>query len=245
MEENIKIKISVVAPAYNEQDNIEKVVRHWENILESCDHTNEIVITNDGSTDKTLEVLQRLGEEFSNLRIVNSQVNGGYGDALSKAIYASKGEYVVTIDSDGQFELSDYQQMFEVCLDNGYDAVTGYRMGKKDTLLRVFADRVLNIIVRVLLGLKFKDTNCALKLVKGDIIRKMNIEAKAYPTPTEILLRLKEQGLKVGEVGVSHKEREAGQSHLKFMRTGINMFSFLLYMRWKISLKRLRVINSI
>lgn len=83
MEENTSIKLSVVAPAYNEQDNIENVVRHWENILKTCGHTSEIVITNDGSTDDTLQILQQLAKEFSNLKIVNSQANCGYGDALS------------------------------------------------------------------------------------------------------------------------------------------------------------------
>ncbi len=245
MEENKTIKISVVAPAYNEQDNIENVVRHWESVLECCDYTSEIVITNDGSSDKTLEILHQLAKEFANLRIVNSEANCGYGAALSKAIYASKGEYVVTIDSDGQFELSDHRSLFEVCLENNLDAVTGYRMGKKDTLMRVIADRILNIIVRVLLGLKFKDTNCALKLVKGDMIRKMNIEAKAYPTPTEILIKLKELGANVGEEGVRHNEREGGKSHLKFFKTGMNMLGFLIYMRWKLNLKRRKIIDKI
>lgn len=241
---NSDIFLSVVAPAYNEEDNIEAVIRNWEKVLEKCEHATEIVIGNDGSTDRTKQILEQLMEEFPNLRAVHSKQNGGYGDALFKAIYASRGQYVVTIDSDGQFELSDYLLLLE-CLKDDYDAVTGYRMGKKDTFLRVLADRVLNIIVRVLFGLRYKDTNCALKLIKGDIIRKMTIEARFYPTPTEILLRLKEQGVRIGEVGIHHKERVGGQSHLRLLRTGWDMFLFLIYMRFKLFLKRTRVINDV
>lgn len=240
---NSDIFLSVVAPAYNEEENIEAVIRNWEKVLEKCEHATEIVIGNDGSTDRTKQILEQLTEEFPNLRAVHSKQNGGYGDALFKAIYASRGQYVVTIDSDGQFELSDYLLLQE-CLKDGYDAVTGYRMGKKDTFLRVLADRALNVIVRVLFGLRYKDTNCALKLIKGDIIRKMTIEARFYPTPTEILLRLKEQGVQIGEVGIHHKERVGGQSHLRLIRTGWDMFLFLIYMRLKLFLKRTRVIND-
>ena len=237
--------LSVVAPAYNEQENIARVIHDWEKVLEECEYSTEIVIGNDGSTDKTKEILEQLMKEYSNLRAVHSRQNNGYGDALFKAVYASKGQYVVTIDSDGQFELSDYRLLLEECLKKKYDAVTGYRMGKKDTFLRVLADRALNIIVKVLFGLKFKDTNCALKICKGPLIRDMKIEARFYPTPTEIMLRLKDRGARIGEVGIHHKERTAGQSHLKLVRTGIDMFSFLIYMRIKLFLKKNRIINDI
>jgi len=214
-------------------------------VLGGSGYATEIVIANDGSTDRTKEILEGLAEEYSNLLVVNSEQNGGYGDALFKAINASSGEYVVTTDSDGQFELSDYEQLLEHCRQRQYDAVTGYRMGKKDTLMRVFADRALNVIVRVFFGLKYKDTNCALKVFRGELIRKMAIEAMSYPTPTEIMVRLKESGARVGEVGVRHRERAGGQSHLKLFRTGLKMFLFLVYMRWKIFLKRRRIIDEI
>ena len=237
--------LSISAPAYNEEDNIEKVIRHWQSVMSESGQVFEIVIANDGSSDNTGRILDRLGSEFENLRIIHSEKNGGYGDALSKAIYASKGKYVITIDSDGQFELSDHAQLLKKCLENDLDGVTGYRMGKKDTFMRVLADRALNIIVKVLFRLKYRDTNCALKLIKGDLIRSISIEAKAYPTPTEILIKLREKGARIEEEGVRHNEREAGNSHLKVFKTGINMLSFLMYMRWKLILKRSKVIDAL
>jgi glycosyltransferase involved in cell wall biosynthesis len=237
------IFLSVVAPAYNEEESIEAVIREWGKVLEKCEYATEIVIGNDGSTDGTKQILEQLMEEFPNLRAVHSNQNGGYGDALFKAVYASRGQYVVTIDSDGQFDLADHKVLLQRCLSGPFDAVTGYRMGKKDTLLRVVADRTLNLIVKVLFGLKFKDTNCALKVFKGDLIRGMKIEARFYPTPTETLLRLAEMGAKVGELGIQHIERTAGKSHLKLFRTGWDMFWFLIYMKLKLFLKRKKVIE--
>lgn len=242
---NDKVYLSVVAPTYNEEASIEAVIQGWEKILEKADYTTEIVIGNDGSNDRTKEILDSLMKSYPNLKVVHSHKNGGYGDALFNAIYASQGKYVVTIDSDGQFELSDYTKLLDECVKKQYDAVTGYRKSKRDTFLRVLADRALNIIIRVLFGLRYKDTNCALKLFKGKLIRKMRIEARAYPTPTEILIRLQEQGARIGEIQINHKERMGGKSHLNLLKTGYFMFLFLLYLRMKLWLKRTQVINEI
>jgi len=240
-----RVFLSVAAPAYNEQANIESVIREWQKVLESTDYATEIVVTNDGSTDRTKEILEGLANEFLNLRVVDSHQNGGYGAALSKAIKAGTGEYVVTLDSDGQFDLSDYVRLLDHCREHKCDAVTGFRMGKKDNFLRVLADRALNLSVRLLFGVKLKDTNCALKLFKGELLRSIKIEARSYPTPTEILLRLTERGAKIAEVGVRHRPRIGGQSHLKLFRTGFDMFLFLVYMRWKMFLKRRQIISHI
>jgi dolichol-phosphate mannosyltransferase len=80
---------------------------------------------NDGSTDGTRKIQEGLVRDYANLRVVHLQKNGGYGDALFKAIYASKGKYVVTLDSDGQFELSDYHNLLDKRIKNGYDVVIG------------------------------------------------------------------------------------------------------------------------
>jgi glycosyltransferase involved in cell wall biosynthesis len=160
---NNKVFLSVAAPAYNEEENIEAIILDWEKVLHKCKYVAEIVIGNDGSTDRTKEILEKLSDEYPNLKVVNLEKNSGYGEALFKAIYATKGEYVVTIDSDGQFDLSDCSCLLDECVKKKYDAITGYRMGKKDTFMRVFADRILNIIVRLFFGLRYKDTNCAEK----------------------------------------------------------------------------------
>jgi len=239
------ILISVVAPAYNEEENIEVVIRNWNAVLAESGDAAEIVVCDDGSTDRTPLILEELRKKIEDLRVVRASRNGGYGDALFKAIYASRGEYVVTLDSDGQFDLSDYPRLLEECRRKKYDVVTGYRVTKRDSFLRVAADRVLNLIVRGLFGLPYRDTNCALKIFKGDLIRKVCVEARAYPTPTEIMIRLKEQGACIGEVAIQHYERTGGKSHLKLFHTGWEMLLFLVYLRYKLFLKRARIINRI
>ncbi len=242
---NNEIELSVVAPVYNEAGAIERVVRYWASVLASGSLSSEIVLANDGSTDSTLEILERLTEEISILRLVSYAPNRGYGYALQRAIRATKGKIVVTLDSDGQFDLADYTNLLNLYRGKNLDFVTGYRMKKKDSFLRVFADRGLNWIVRTMFDLNLRDTNCALKLIRGDLARDLHIEARGYPTPTEITVKLITLGAKTGEHGVTHSDRIAGKSHLQVMRTSISMFRFLFYLRKKITLYRAGILQSI
>jgi len=235
--------LSIVAPAYNEHEIIEQVIMYWESVLTRDGVQGEIVIGDDGSTDGTKEILRRLQEQFSNLVMVDNPVNRGYGSALSSAIAHSQGEYVLTIDSDGQFDAGEYTLLWTE-IRRGYDVVTGYRLRKQDSLLRVVADRVLNMIIRCLFHVHLRDTNCALKLFKGDVARRLMIEARGYPTPTELLVRAQTLGYRIGEVGITHRERAGGTSKLKAFRTSWQMLLFLAYLKFKQKLFKANVING-
>ena len=237
------VLLSITAPAYNEHENIEKVVTHWESVFTSNGIEGEIVIGEDGSTDGTKDILRELQERFANLIVVDHAINRGYGYALSSAIAASKGDFVLTIDSDGQFDADEYKLLMGA-MDKGYDVVTGYRLRKQDRLLRVIADRVLNLLIRFLFRLPLRDTNCALKLFKGDVARRLTIEARGYPTPTELLVRAQTLGYRIGETGITHYERVGGATKLKAWRTSWQMLLFLAYLKYKQLLFRLNVISS-
>jgi len=236
--------LSLCAPAYNEAAGIAQVVMSWQETLERLGISAEIVITNDGSTDDTLEILRGLQQRYTNLVIVDQQPNAGYGRAMAAAIAQSRGQQVMTLDSDGQFDPSEYPRLVAK-LSEGFDVVTGYRLHKQDKPLRVVADRALNILVRLMFGLHLRDTNCALKLFKGDVARSLSIEARGFPTPTELLVKARALGYRIGEVGITHYPRLAGESKLKVVRTGWHFFLFLIYLRLKISLFKARIITSL
>jgi len=238
-----RVLLSVVAPVYNEEDNIERVLRYWDEYLSKQEFDSEIIVTNDGSKDRTEAILERLSREIQRLRVFTFETNLGYGRALSNSISHSRGQYVVTLDSDGQFDLADLGALLRELKAKDLDMVTGYRRKKNDTLFRVLADRILNILVRVLFGLKLKDTNCALKLCKGEILRAFPIEALGYPTPTEILIKAGFLGAKIGEVEVAHLERKGGLSKLKPLKTGLDMIKFFIYLKYKLYLGKKRIIN--
>jgi len=235
-------RLSIAAPCFNEAEAIESVVAEWDGVLADVPDTTEIVLCNDGSTDGTAAVLERLRTRFPRLRVVHNPTNGGYGRALWSAIAATRGEYVATIDSDGQFDLADAVDLLAELERGGYDAVTGWRMGKKDGAVRVLADRGVNLIVRAMFHVRLRDTNCALKVVRGDVLRGLPIEARGYPTPTEICVRLVARGYRLGERGVRHRERTAGASKLHPARTAWSFLRFLVYLRRKLKLHRAGII---
>jgi glycosyltransferase involved in cell wall biosynthesis len=238
-------ELSVVAPVFNEEEGIEQVVRYWLDVINQNQINAEIVLANDGSTDRTLQILQNISKEIPFLKTVSYTPNRGYGYALRTAIQASTGQWVITLDSDGQFDLADYLSLKKLQTEKGLDFVTGYRMKKKDNPLRVIADRSLNLIVRTLFSVRLRDTNCAMKLIRGDLARTLNIEARGYPTPTEITIKLLTLGAKTGEIGVRHSERLQGQSKLKFIQTSLSFFRFLFYLRKKVRLYRAGILQSL
>jgi len=239
------IELSVVAPVYNEADGIERVVRHWFEVLTRSGVRAEIVLTDDGSTDGTGEILERLAAEIPVLRVLSYSPNHGYGFALQQAILASRGEVVVTIDSDGQFDLADFPRLLALYRARSLDFVTGYRESKRDSPMRVAADRGLNLVVRSLFPIQLRDTNCAMKLIRGDLARSLRIEARGYPTPTEITLKLVAMGASTAEAPVTHAVRPAGRSKLEVLPTSVAMLRLLLYLRRKIRLYRAGILQTL
>ena len=237
-----RLLLSVAAPCFNEAEGIAAVVAEWDAVLAGAPFASEIVLCNDGSTDGTGAVLEGLRRRSPRLRVVSHAHNGGYGRALRAAIAATRGEYVATIDSDGQFDLADALALLQRVQAERLDGVTGWRRGKKDSLFRVVADRGPNRLVRAMFGVELRDTNCALKVVRGEVLRALAIEARGYPTPTEICVRLAARGVRLGEAGVTHRPRPAGASKLHPWRTAWTMWRYLLYLRHRLRLYRDRVI---
>jgi glycosyltransferase involved in cell wall biosynthesis len=237
-------EISVVMPAFNEEANIEKTVHDCFLALKKLGIQGEVVVTDDGSTDNTRNILKRLQAEYPALKLVVHEKNAGYGESLKDAILAATGKYIVSIDSDGQFDIAEVPLLIAQ-KNKGYDVIAGYRKKKQDSAFKVFADRGLNLIMRILFGVSYRDTNCAFKLYSPGILDRITIEARGYQAPTEILMKLHTLGIKISEVGVTHFAREKGKSALSPFRTIRAMILFLVYLRLKISLYRKRIIKNL
>ena len=239
-----KVDVSIIMPAFNEEENIEETVRKCFSALREMGLNGEVVVTDDGSLDDTIRILESLSVEFVKLKIVVHSQNEGYGSALRDAAAVAQGEYIATIDSDGQFDVFELPLLIEEHR-KGYDLITGYRKKKKDSLFRVIADRGLNMIVKVLFGVRYRDTNCAFKLYGPGVLDKIEMEARSYQAPTEIVLKLHALGYKIGQVGISHYSREKGMSALNPFITVYKMLAFLIYLKLKVYLYRRKIISHL
>jgi dolichol-phosphate mannosyltransferase len=238
------IALSVAAPAYNEVEGIERVVDCWCECLNNLGEAFEIVICDDGSCDGTREVLQRLQEKIPQLRVIGREHNRGYGSAMTFAIAQCQGDCIATLDSDGQFLADDAIAMFHALRSHGSDAVLGYRVRKNDTWMRRQADRALNRIVRFLFGVLVHDSNCALKVINRRILQQLTLEATGFAFPTEVCVKVLQRGARCQQWPVRHAQRESGSSKLRVWRVGWQTFKFLLYLRFRLSLFRARILQE-
>lgn len=238
-----EVELSVVMPAYNEEANVADTVRRCATALAGTPGGFEVIVVNDGSKDRTAEVLAATQQEVPELRVLLQDPNRGYGAAIRRGISESRGRLLATIDSDGQFDPADIPRMRER-MGDGIHCVAGYRTAKKDTLPRVVANWGYNLLTKMLVGIDFRDSQCALKVFDGDLIRTIRTEAVGFTFPSEILVKLVNMGYRVVEEPISHAHRSAGQSNIRFFRTTRIMFIFLLYMRFKVFLYRGHLIEA-
>lgn len=240
-------EISFVMPAYNEAEALPGTIAECAAAIAALGLDAEIVVCNDGSKDRTAEVLAELAACHPRLVVVTHERNGGYGAALATAAAAAHGRLLVTMDSDGQFDPRDAAPLLARLGDaaSPCDVVLGYRAKKVDSFARVWLDRGLRVLVRLLFGLSFTDTNCALRLVPAEALRRIALEARGFANPTEIAVKLRASGLRIAEIPITHRERAAGASTLRSASASVEMLAFLLYLRFKVALHRRGVIQKL
>jgi dolichol-phosphate mannosyltransferase len=224
------IRLSVAAPAYNEAENIEAVIADWHGFLsaQTILAEFEIVICNDGSTDTTGDILDRLTLSYPQLRALHFARNQGAAAALNVAIAATKGDWVLLIDSDGQFSIENLPDMLAAVRPSGVRAAIGIRQ-KKDTAFAQFGSWASGLACNLVHGSRMRDFNSAFKLVWGPTLRGLGLEAKGMNYSTEVTSRLLERGITPVEVRIEHRSRAAGVSHMKLMRGAAHRLLFVLY----------------
>ncbi len=203
-------KISVVLPAYNEEENIRPVVNSINKFLAKNFSSYEIIVVNDGSLDKTGKVVSSLIKHVPNLRLVTHEVNKGYGATLRSGFSSARGELIFYTDSDGQFDIHDLTKL--IPLIKHYDIVAGYRINHNDPLMRILVSHAYNIIISLLLGLRVKDIDCSFKLYKRTIFKNLDLKCETGLIDAEVLLKAQKQGFTIGQVGVRHFPRTKGKT---------------------------------
>ncbi|HMS33565.1 MAG TPA: glycosyltransferase family 2 protein [Ignavibacteria bacterium] len=211
MSDNSKISLSVFFPAYYDEKNIEKVVVAAINVLEELKLKDyEVIIIEDGSPDKTGEVADMLAEKFSKVRVIHHEKNMGYGATLKDGFLNAKLDYVFYSDGDNQFDLKELKKF--VALIPYSDMVIGYRKKKQYSTYRKVTSLAYNFLLRFLFDIDYVDVDCAFKVIKTDLFKKININSVDAFIDAEILLKARLLGYTTTEVGVKHLPRVDGIS---------------------------------
>jgi glycosyltransferase involved in cell wall biosynthesis len=203
-------ELSVVLPAFNEEANIERVVRDCVAYLADRIPDYELLIVDDGSRDRTGEILDRLVTEFPRLRPLRHPQNRGYGVALRTGFDGATKRFVFFMDSDGQFDIRDLDLLLPLVTDADH-VVTGFRIERRDPFLRRLNARLFSgFLVRVMLGVRVRDLNCAFKLIPKKVLEQITLESTGALINAELYGRAVRRGFGIKEVGVHHYSRTAG-----------------------------------
>ncbi|MFH1832960.1 MAG: glycosyltransferase family 2 protein [Candidatus Levyibacteriota bacterium] len=202
-------ELSIFFPFWNEEKNIEKVVRNAIPVAEKVALKWEIIMIDDGSSDKTLKICQKLARENNHLRVISHKPNRGYGAALKEGFENAKYDLVVFNDGDGQFDFSQVNKFIEKIDDA--DMVIGFRKKRLDNPFRHFLMNLLKIWDAVFFGFYFRDIDCGFKLFKKRALQRMEpFMSEGAMITTEILAKAKKSKMKILEVEVSHFPRKYG-----------------------------------
>lgn len=208
MEENPR-KLSIIAPCYNEEENIEPFYTELCSVLPKLNMPIELVFVDDGSTDDTPTLLRSLAEQDERVVFVKLRRNFGQTAALAAGLDAASGSIVAFLDADLQNDPQDLPMMLEK-LDEGYDLVAGWRKKREDPFLsRRLPSQVANLIISSVTDVKLHDYGCTLKVAKAEVAKGIKLYGEMHRFIPALVAEL---GGKITEVPVNHRARTRGSS---------------------------------
>jgi glycosyltransferase involved in cell wall biosynthesis len=223
--------LSIVVPAYNEAGSIGPLLAGAAAHLDGRGIDYEIQVVDDGSSDGTDAVVLRISDGNPRVRVIRHRANRGYGAAIRSGLAAASGRHVLVSDGDGQFSIEHdleplWARRFRA------DLVLGFRSPRNDPRLRRIAGWVYGrVLVRLLLGGRFRDVNCGFKLVARSVLDGMVLRSTGALFSAELLTRARVRGATFLEVGVSHRARTCGRATGLLPRVILRMLRELLWLR--------------
>jgi len=211
--------ISIIVPLYNEEESLPKLYEWIERVMNENKFTYEVIFVNDGSKDKSWEVIEALQQQSpNNVRGIKFRNNCGKSPALFCGFHAAKGDVVITMDADLQDSPDEIPELFSMIKNGNYDLVSGWKKKRYDSkLTKNIPSKLYNATARKVSGLKLHDMNCGLKAYRNEVVKNIEVYGEMH---RYIPFLAKNAGFtRIGEKVVEHRKREFGET--KF---GLNRF---------------------
>jgi glycosyltransferase involved in cell wall biosynthesis len=228
------MSFSVVLPCYNEALNIEKTITDAITWFETEKIDYEIIAVDDGSTDDTFSILERLQDQYEQLVLVQHASNKGYGEALISGLDEARKEWIGFMDSDGQFKANDFAKL--LACTSEFTFIAGKRSRRADPFIRSINALLYGTLVKIALRIFVRDINCGMKIFKADIwpvIRPSTASGALFNA--EIFLRAKANNIVWKQVPVEHYPRVAGSPTGAKLSVILKMFAELFALKRKFS----------
>ncbi len=211
--------ISVVIPLYNEDESLGELYSWIDKVMKANSFSYEVIFVNDGSTDRSWQVIDDLSKQSNNVKGISFRRNYGKSPALYCGFKEAQGDVVVTMDADLQDSPDEIPELYRMIIEDGYDLVSGYKQKRYDPLSKTLPTKLFNATARKVSGIKnLHDFNCGLKAYRCDVVKNIEVYGEMH---RYIPYLAKNAGFdKIGEKVVHHQARKYGSS--KFM--GLNRF---------------------
>jgi glycosyltransferase involved in cell wall biosynthesis len=225
--------ISVVLPAHNEEAVLADTLDTCVSALSEIAPDYEIVVVDDGSTDRTGEIAEKFAAANPHIRVVHNDPQRGYGGALIAGFNAMTKPLAFFMDADGQFDIRDLALLLPL-REQGHRAVLGYRLHRQDSPLRKVNAWGWKLLVSTLFDLHVRDVDCAFKLYDTSLVRTVDVTAEGAMVNTEMLVKLTRMGIPFVEVPVRHYPRLHGQASGANLRVIVHAFRELFRLHSKL-----------
>ena len=209
MEEK-KLDVSVVVPLYNEEESLPELVAWIDRVAKEHKLSYEVIMIDDGSTDLSWEVVEKLAEQYDTVRGIAFRRNYGKSAALYCGFEAAQGEVVITMDADLQDSPDEIPELRRMILEEGYDLVSGWKKKRYDPIGKRWPSKFFNGTARLASGIKLHDFNCGLKAYRKKVVKSIEVYGEMHRF---IPILAKKAGFKrIGEKVVEHRARKYGYS---------------------------------
>jgi len=205
----MQIYLSIVIPIFNEEDSIHELVKQIQDAMKSLQKSYEIIFVDDGSTDKTVEILKEFKKKHKEIVLLSHRRNLGKSHALMHGFQRAQGEYIATLDADLQDNPEEIKLLLSYLIDKDLDMVTGWRKNRQDTGSIKSVSRIANGFILKLFKLNIHDLNAGLKVYRTEAAKDLNLYGGLHRF---IPIMLSELGYKVGEHEVKNRPRKFGYS---------------------------------
>jgi len=208
------MKLSVVIPLFNEEDSLQILYNRLKAALMDISKEHELIFVDDGSKDRSLQILKSLAEKDKSVHVISFRKNLGKSEALTAGFQSAKGNHIVTMDADLQDKPEEIKKLLRKAKE-GYEVVSGWRKDRRDRFYKVLSSKLFNAILGKMSGIQIHDYNCGLKLFTKDAAKSLRLYGGMHRF---IPLLATEQGFAVGEVAIDHDSRKFGKSKYGFSK---------------------------
>ncbi|MDP2043440.1 MAG: glycosyltransferase family 2 protein [Algoriphagus sp.] len=227
-------QISVVIPVFNEEESLPELT-HWiSRVMNEHGFSYEVILINDGSTDRSWEVIQNLSAQNIQLKGLNFTRNFGKSAALDAGFRRALGDVVITMDADLQDSPDEIPGLFEMVSGNGLDVVSGWKKERHDPISKTIPSKFFNGVTRWISGIQLHDFNCGLKAYRNKVVKNIHIYGEMH---RYIPLLAKWNGFgKIGEKVVQHQPRKYGYSKFgleRFLNGFLDLITVSFVHRYK------------